>query len=527
MDIPSAWTGPERAPDLAVKCDSECDWSAALTQCSRLREGIHCRLEDNFSCGTRKLVRKIRFDDGVGWVICVWMRIQDDCEPGFRSEAATYHLLSEKTNLPTPKCHDWKGSSNNPIGRAYIIVDLMEGTRAALLPQGPYLHPGTPEQWQYLVNQMAEYQVELASLTFQKIGALFDDEKGDTVIGKDIWINRGPFDTAQEFYTALSTASQLNVMNGIKTSVDLQLKNQNRGFLLPSYFNMLMPRISESHNDIGPFRLANLDFGLHNLLVDENFRITGIIDLDGIIAAPLPVVAQFPIHPPFQQIAPPGCKDLYDSTDWSGITDLLYSNHAKAYIAAISNAERRRVGPQAATPISDAFESVAAMFVRALTIWGLGSVFEGELWMSSLLFLTVQAMSKRFQGAQAVDFSAYNLQHPQKDLTESTWSDPQKTSWADEETDNDEISWAEEEHLKNNKGNWNLQDLQSALPSSAGSWKSDVDAWGDESCILNRTSSASVPELPLNTSASTTGKIEDRSGATAACETDDEIDWQW
>lgn len=44
----------------------------------------------------------------------------------------------------------------------------------------------------------------------------------------------------------------------------------------------------------GPFRLANRDFGAHNLLVNEEFDIVGVIDFEGVMAAPIEVVAQYP-----------------------------------------------------------------------------------------------------------------------------------------------------------------------------------------------------------------------------------------
>jgi hypothetical protein len=44
----------------------------------------------------------------------------------------------------------------------------------------------------------------------------------------------------------------------------------------------------------GPFRLTNRDFGAHNLLVDDDFDIVVVIDFDGVMAAPLAAVAQYP-----------------------------------------------------------------------------------------------------------------------------------------------------------------------------------------------------------------------------------------
>ena len=48
----------------------------------------------------------------------------------------------------------------------------------------------------------------------------------------------------------------------------------------------------------------NLDLGSHNVLVDDDFSIIGIIDLDGIMAAPKEVVGQFPVLSGLQRSAP-------------------------------------------------------------------------------------------------------------------------------------------------------------------------------------------------------------------------------
>jgi hypothetical protein len=43
-----------------------------------------------------------------------------------------------------------------------------------------------------------------------------------------------------------------------------------------------------------PFSLTNRDFGAHNLLVNDDFEIIGVIDFDGVMAAPIEVVTQYP-----------------------------------------------------------------------------------------------------------------------------------------------------------------------------------------------------------------------------------------
>jgi len=68
--------------------------------------------------------------------------------------------------------------------------------------------------------------------------------------------------------------------------------NTRCSFALPLPFKELVHRYCSG--DTGPFSLTNRDFGFHNVLVDYNFSIIGVIDFDGIMAAPKEVVGQFP-----------------------------------------------------------------------------------------------------------------------------------------------------------------------------------------------------------------------------------------
>ena len=266
------------------------------------------------------------------------------------------------------------------------------------------MHPGEPAQWQHLMYQMAEFQVELASLRLPFIGSIFEGERGDFMVGKDIWSEKGPFYTAQGYYEMLAMSVQMHAMQRVKNTAELQIKNQSPGFLVPAYFNLLMPTLANAHNDRGPFGLANQDFGLHNLLIDDDFNITGIIDIDGIMAAPLAVCTQYPIHSPFDHLPAPGCRV---NPDDKGIPH--YRNQAESYIEAIRIAERRRVGEYDSTPIADAFEDASARFVRALHRYGSSQETGNEEWMASMLYLTPAALGDRFRSEQCT--SSYS-QHP-------------------------------------------------------------------------------------------------------------------
>ncbi|KAM0232467.1 hypothetical protein ACHAP5_010720 [Fusarium lateritium] len=69
-----------------------------------------------------------------------------------------------------------------------------------------------------------------------------------------------------------------------------------------------MSLYSEGSSCKDSFNLVNRDFGAHNLLVDEEFHIVGVVDFDGVMAAPIEVVAQYPVLTGLNR-EPPGCVE--------------------------------------------------------------------------------------------------------------------------------------------------------------------------------------------------------------------------
>ena len=148
------------------------------------------------------------------------------------------------------------------------------------------------EQSLQVLVQVAEIMVELATHRFDKIGALSLDEAGNVVIGQDLETGGGPYKKAQEYYSAVSKHRfQFYANRYFRNNLDAK---RATGLHLPSLFNQMMEIMTDCATDCGPFPLTNTDIGFHNLLLDENLNIVGMIDCDGVKAAPIYVVAQYP-----------------------------------------------------------------------------------------------------------------------------------------------------------------------------------------------------------------------------------------
>ena len=190
----------------------------------------------------------------------------------------------QHTNVPVPEVHAYDASSENEIGASYMLLTYIHGNVA------DKCHLNS-DQSRHVLNQMVEIMVKLAAHTFDCIGCLSVDEEGHFTISTDLETNGGPYKTAQEYYNATS-------VHRFHHYADRYFRNNGEadcepGLHLPFLFNNLMPMLTDCMKDTGPFFLTNTDFGMHNVLVDANLNIVGIIDCDSLMAAPIHVTAQY------------------------------------------------------------------------------------------------------------------------------------------------------------------------------------------------------------------------------------------
>jgi hypothetical protein len=189
---------------------------------------------------------------------------------------------------------------DNAVGAPYILMEYIHGSVASELRQARSCAPqrfGTPEQDRKFREQMARIQATVASFRFPKVGSLYyNPDTDEFYIGPELQTGRGPWASSTEYYDDL--IGQL--LQSASTVSDLK---QSQSFMLPSILGHLMRIYGEERT--GPFRLTNRDFGARNILVNADFDIVGVIDFDGVMAAPLEVVAQYPVLS-FLDIEPPG-----------------------------------------------------------------------------------------------------------------------------------------------------------------------------------------------------------------------------
>ena len=106
-----AWKPPveSEAYDAGTSLIRTVDWEAVKVHCINLWPGQSCILEPEWNVGTVSLIRKIVFDDGVGWIVKLLLPLEDhdykitpDMIQGLQSEMATMeYIRSEQVGLWT------------------------------------------------------------------------------------------------------------------------------------------------------------------------------------------------------------------------------------------------------------------------------------------------------------------------------------------------------------------------------------------------------------------------------------------
>lgn len=134
----------------------------------------------------------------------------------------------------------------------------------------------------------------------------------------------------------------------------------------------------------GPFRLTNRDFGAHNLLVNDSFERVSVIDLDGVMAAPIEVVAQYPTLTGLSR-EPPG----HVETKPAAIERIKRTEpKLKEYKDMVGNAEVAiGLGNEKNTPIADLMLSDAASVFQGILRYQGHQDFVNDAWMKGYLKL--------------------------------------------------------------------------------------------------------------------------------------------
>ncbi|KAA8914283.1 kinase-like domain-containing protein [Sphaerosporella brunnea] len=265
-----------------------------------------CSIDYNI-LGSYNIMSVIRFSDGLRWaakiprygIASTFGRLN---QQKMLSEILTLRLIRSRTSLPVPDIFDWDVTSRK-IGVPYILMSFLPGTT---LDERWTDQRWMPEERRVaLLRNLAKLMSELHALQFDKIGYLFFDDKGDfvkvdqliaqtegdifhpqyDVIGGHQTIRwpeptvLGPFDSAKSFL--LSGVVALEAEQGLSALAKKQRKADVA--VLRLAIDSIPEHLTERDDS---FVLAHPTLDAPNILVDDNGKITGLIDWDSVQTMP-------------------------------------------------------------------------------------------------------------------------------------------------------------------------------------------------------------------------------------------------
>lgn len=262
---------------------------ALMSRASDLRNGFACSIPHSlqYDRSTRSSVMggmnyhlEILFEDGISWLARI-RRLNATSPPLdvreyiMRSEVSTLQF-SSKTNVPIPRVFDFDFDEANPIGVCYILMEKLPGKslRWSLT---------SPDQRRKVASQLADIYIELKAHPFPMTGSLA--QPGSCVIGPfaresltDYLGSRmkalGPFLSTTEYFN-----SHLQLTLDLISRQEAYVNRPVDAFLIHRFLKDRVPEIcTMSDLDDGNFYLKHADEKGDQILVDDQYNITGIID---------------------------------------------------------------------------------------------------------------------------------------------------------------------------------------------------------------------------------------------------------
>jgi Ser/Thr protein kinase RdoA (MazF antagonist) len=222
-----------------------------------------------------------------------------------QSEVATINFVRRETDMPVPRIIAFDSESQNELGFEWIMMEMMPG-----VPLRKRWRKMTWEAKETIVRQLVHYQAQLFPKAFTNTGNLFplpngnvNPDLGPIVSLVFFWgdhlthsVARGPFKNSHEWLQArlqfaladqqriLSTSDDEDDIEDAEFAKDLAEEIEKE---LP---NVFPPEADGDYCNI----LFHDDLSMQNIMVDEEGKLTAIVDWECVSAVPLWRACQIP-----------------------------------------------------------------------------------------------------------------------------------------------------------------------------------------------------------------------------------------
>ena len=254
-------------------------------------QSFPCSIDPSkFAAGRNNVVFEIAFSDSLQWIARVRLPENDAGEKDYietsmLSEIATLRLVASRTTIPVPTIYHFDVDASNDFGFRYIIMQALSGRHfeSSLAMSAPKAHFDT------LTDQLADYYDQISRLRFDRIGRLWcgrtAEEQPSLIPIPDVG---GPFSSSLEYFYALRKSHN--------RTIQAEHADDKEWMTAAWILEQALPSMVIEDFIHGPFPLCHTDLHFNNILIDENFNITGIIDWSDSQTVPL---ESFRISPEF------------------------------------------------------------------------------------------------------------------------------------------------------------------------------------------------------------------------------------
>jgi isoamyl acetate esterase len=274
---------------------------ASVVRHERDNNDISCAVDSSlYQSGWFNVVFEIEFEDGVVWIARIQLPpLRSTVTPSkddettrqaiLKSEIDTMRYVRSHSSITVPEVFDFNVSrspEDNNVGYPYILMEALAGRTL-----DSQIEDTVPEKYREKVfDGIAECLVQLSSLRFSQIGCIEAVEQSGGPVeyrikscynpAGCIWPqNSGPFSTAIDYFFTTRTIDYQETLKRHREDLDECFAAWLR---LETAFAIVQLKFNN-----GPFPLYHPDFRLSNILFDEEYNITGVIDWSYAMTVPI------------------------------------------------------------------------------------------------------------------------------------------------------------------------------------------------------------------------------------------------
>ncbi|KXG54388.1 uncharacterized protein PGRI_075320 [Penicillium griseofulvum] len=187
-------------------------------------------------------------------------------------------FIKDHSDVPVPRVLAYELDENNAVGVAFILIEVLPGSVAIDALGGYDVHRGVipREHRQTFYRSVARQHVQLTSLRLPQIGSVARNHNGGYECGPLPGIG-GPFDTAAAFFEAWADSVKFKSNN---ETITRMMQNGTAPISAEQMITI-----------IENFPLQIKAMANRNIMVDDSFCVTGIIDWEGACTVPCELLA--------------------------------------------------------------------------------------------------------------------------------------------------------------------------------------------------------------------------------------------